>query len=61
MIKEYERVRTLVEKEAFPIGSIGVVVSIYGNGPGCEVEIWDEDDYPVDVVTFDISELEVLD
>ena len=61
MIKEYERVRTLVEKEAFPSGSIGVVVGIYGNGPGCEVEIWDEDDYPVDVVTFDMSELEALD
>ena len=61
MIEEYARVKTLVEKEAFPAGSIGVVVSIYGDGPGCEVEIWDEDNYPLDVITFDMSELEVLD
>ena len=29
MIKENVRVRTCVEKEGFPAGSIGVVVSIY--------------------------------
>lgn len=29
MIKENDRVKTLVEKEGFPAGTIGVVVSIY--------------------------------
>lgn len=61
MIKEYDRVETLVPKDGFPAGSIGVVVSIYGKGPGCEVELWDESDYPVDVVTYDFSELKVID
>lgn len=29
MINENTRVKTLVEKEGYPIGTIGVVVSIY--------------------------------
>lgn len=59
-VKEYDRVVTLVDKEGFPAGSIGVVVSIYGEGPGCEVEIWDDNEYPVDVVTFEDTELKVI-
>ena len=58
MIKENVRVRTCVEKEGFPAGSIGVVVSIYSSGPACEVELWDKEQYPVDVVTFLMDELE---
>jgi hypothetical protein len=53
-------VKTLVEKDSFPAGSIGVVVSIYGDGPGCEVEIWDKNNYPADVVTFDMSKLQEI-
>jgi hypothetical protein len=60
MIKEYTKVKTLVEKDSFPAGSIGVVVSIYEDGPGCEVEIWDKNNYPADVVTFDMSELQEI-
>lgn len=60
MIKEYSIVRTLVEKEGFPVGTKGVVVSIYSSGPACEVEMWDENDYPVDVVMFLFDELELL-
>jgi hypothetical protein len=58
MIKEYSRVKTLVEKTGFPIGTIGVVVSFYGAGPACEVELWDEDMNPIDVVTYTLDELE---
>ena len=58
MIKEYSRVKTLVEKEGFPKGSIGIVVSIYSTGPACEVELWDEEEHPVDVVMYLINELE---
>ncbi len=60
MIKEYDIVKTLVEKEGFPIGSKGVVASIYSTGPACEVEMWDENNYPIDVVTFLFDELELL-
>ena len=58
MIQENTRVRTIVEKEGFPSGKIGVVVSLYKSGPACEVELWDDQEYPVDVVTFQLNELE---
>ena len=60
MITEYVKVRTLVEKENFPAGTIGVVVSLYTTGPACEVEIWDNNEYPVDVVTYMLNELEEI-
>ncbi len=60
MINEYDKVKTLVEKQGFPVGSIGVVVSIYSSGPACEVELWDENEYPVDVVTYLLDEIEVI-
>lgn len=60
MVSVNDRVETLVAKDGFPAGSVGVVVSIYGEGPGCEVEIWDKDECPEDVVTFDSSELKVI-
>lgn len=60
MINENMRVKTLVEKEGYPIGTIGVVVSVYASGSACEVEVWDEDEYPIDVITYLFSELEEL-
>lgn len=59
-IQERDIVRTLVDKEGFAKGSEGVVVSIYTGFPVCEVEIWDETNYPVDVVTYKFDELEVI-
>lgn len=59
MLKENDRVRTLVEKEGFPIGTIGVIVSVYSSGPACEVELWDSNNYPVDVVTYKLCELKI--
>ena len=59
MFNEYDRVETLVEKDGFPAGTKGVIVSLYSTGPACEVEIWDENNYPVDVVTFTFSELKL--
>lgn len=61
MIEENSRVKTLVEKEGYKVGTIGVVVSIYSSGPACEVELWDEDSYPIDVVTYCFNELERID
>ena len=60
MINEYSKVQTLVEKDGFPAGTIGIVVSLYETGPACEVELWDSDLNPVDVVTYTFDELEVL-
>ena len=60
MVKEYDKVKTLVEKNGYPVGSVGVVVNIYSTGPACEVELWDENEYPVDVVTYLFEELEVI-
>lgn len=60
MINENMRVKTLVEKEGYSIGTIGVVVSVSTSGSACEVEVWNEDEYPVDVITYLFSELEEL-
>ncbi len=57
MIEEYSKIKTLVCKEGFPAGTIGIVVSFYNSGPACEVEVWDDDGYPVDVVTYLLSEI----
>ena len=58
MITENTKVRTLVTKEGYPAGTTGVVVSLYTSGPACEVELWDEKDSPVDVVTYLLCEVE---
>ena len=60
MITENAKVKTLVEKDGFPAGTLGIVVSLYSTGPACEVELWDEEEYPVDVVTFLLNELELM-
>ncbi|MBE6109216.1 MAG: hypothetical protein E7194_02230 [Erysipelotrichaceae bacterium] len=58
MITENTKVRTLVTKEGYPEGTIGVVVSLYSSGEACEVELWDETECPVDVVTYLLCEIE---
>lgn len=60
MIKEYTKVKTLVAKEGYPAGTTGIVVSLYGDGPACEVELWDGNSYPIDVVTYTVDELEII-
>lgn len=60
MIRENQKVKTLVEKDGFKIGTLGVVVSVYSSGPACEVELWDENKYPVDVITYRFDELSVI-
>ena len=60
MIKEYTKVKTLVEKNKFKVGTIGIVVSLYPAGTACEVEVWNENNYPVDVITYRIDEIEVI-
>ncbi len=60
MLEEYTKVKTLVEKDGFPAGTIGIVVSLYENGPAYEVELWDSDSNPIDVVTYTFDEIEVV-
>lgn len=50
-----------MEKEGFPAGTKGVVISIYSSGHACEVEVWDENDYPVDVITYGLDEVKRCD
>ena len=58
MLTENMRVKTLVEKDGYKAGTLGVIVSIYTFGPACEVELWDKNNYPMDVITYLFSELE---
>lgn len=60
MFQEYDLVKTLVEKENVPVGTRGVIVSLYSTGPACEVEVFGEDNYPFDVVTYEFHELELV-
>ena len=58
--EEGDIVKTLVDKKDFPKGSKGVVVYIYIGHPACEVEVWDETNYPIDVVFYYFNELELV-
>ena len=60
MITENTKVRTLAAKEGYPEGIVGVVVSLYSSGEACEVELWDETECPMDVVTYLLSESELV-
>ena len=58
MLCENDRVITLVEKEGFPKGTAGVIVSKYASAEVYEVELWDSMNYPVDVVAYKAEELQ---
>lgn len=55
--KEYDKIKTLVEKNGSPPSTIGIIVSFYPDSDLCEVEICDNDEYPIDVVTYVVNEL----
>lgn len=57
MFEEYDLVETLVTREGYPAGTRGVIVGFYSTGPACEVEVWDETDYPMGVATYLLTEL----
>lgn len=60
MIKEYDLVKTLVEKCGYPKGTKGVIVGIYKGGKACNVELWDKTNYPIDVITYITNEIEII-
>ena len=61
MFFENDKVITLVEKEDFTKGTIGVIVSRYAAADVYEVELWNSEKYPVDVVTYKANELQKVD
>ncbi len=60
MLSEYDKVNTLVDKGKYKAGTVGVVVSFYSGGPECEVELWDDNEQPIDVVTYNLDEVEKI-
>lgn len=60
MMNEYDKVKTLVDKEKYPAGMVGIIVSVYTSGPACEVELWDKNENSIDVVTYEFSELKKI-
>ena len=57
-MKEYDLVKTLVDKEGFPAGMKGIIVAFYSDNLGVDVEIQDGNNIPIDVATYEISEIE---
>lgn len=57
-IKVNDRVITLVAKEGYPSGTLGIVISIYALQKICEVELL-IDGYPKDIVLYRFDEIEV--
>lgn len=58
--KEYDKVKTLVEKDENPPTTIGIIVSFYPNFDYCEVELWDTDGNSVDVITYETKKLKLF-
>ena len=58
--QENDRVETLVDKPNCHKGTKGVIVGVYPNSAVFEVECWDEDNYPFDVITFEAKELKKI-
>ena len=58
--KEYDKVKTLVKKDGYPKATVGIIVSFYLDSDYCEVELWDTDGDPVDVVTYETKDLELV-
>lgn len=59
-IKEYDLIRTLVPKNGFPVGCVGVVVDVSPSYRACECEIWNDHAYPMETEDYSFDELEVL-
>ena len=57
-MKEYDIVKTLVDREGFIKGEKGVIISFYPNNVACSLEILDSNNYPKGVATYAINEIE---
>ena len=61
MIKENDRVKTLVESEGYKAGLIGVVIFVSPDGKYCDVELWGKDGYPIGVAGYETDKLLIID
>lgn len=61
MIKENDRVKTLVESEGYKAGLIGVVIFVSTDGKYCDVELWGKDGYPIEVAGYETDKLLIID
>ncbi len=58
--KKNDKVRTLVNRERYPAGTVGLVVRVHLLDQTCDVSLIDEHDCPLDVITFLFGELELI-
>ena len=59
MISENTKIKTLIDKEGHPAGSVGIVLKVLEDGY-VEVEIWDQGNFPIDIVCYQAEEIEPL-
>ena len=53
-------VRTLVEKQGYPAGTLGIVVDIFIDKKSCDVQLLDEHSHLAEVVNYLFSEIEIV-
>lgn len=53
-------VRTLVEKQGYPAGTLGIIVEIFIDKKSCDVQLLDEHSHPAEVVNYFFSEIEMV-
>lgn len=61
MIKENDRVKTLVESEGYKAGLIGVVIFVSPDVKYCDVELCGKDGYPIGVAGYETDKLLIFD
>ena len=54
------KVKTRIEKEGYPIGTTGVLISLSDISIAGEVELLDETGQPFDIVSYKLYELELI-
>ena len=58
--KKNDKVRTLVSRDGYPAGTVGLVVRVHLLDQTCDVRLIDERERPLDVIAFLFGELELL-
>lgn len=53
-------VRTLVEKQGYPAGTLGIVVDVFIDKKSCDVQLLDEHSHPAEIVNYLFSEIEII-
>ena len=53
-------VRTLVEKQGYPAGTLGIIVDVFIDKKSCDVQLLDEHSHPTEVANYLFSEIEIV-